>query len=64
MATGTAKWRGDIALYLAIAFGLTWSIAVMAIGFPAWFTATFGPLSERSPMFYAAVWAPTLRAFC
>lgn len=50
----------DIALYLAITFGITWTVAVMAIGFPAWFIATFGQLSDRSPMFYAAVWAPNV----
>jgi len=54
--------RGDIALYLLLTFGLTWSVAVMAIGFPNWFTATFGPLSERAPMFYLAVWAPNIAA--
>jgi membrane protease YdiL (CAAX protease family) len=52
--------RWDIALYLAITFAITWSVAVMAIGIPDWFKATFGPLSESSPLFYAAVWGPNV----
>lgn len=56
------SWRWDVGLYLAITFGITWSVAVAAIGFPDWFRATFGILSEHSPIFYAAVWAPNVAA--
>ena len=53
---------GEIWRFLAIAFGITWSIAVVVLGFPGWFTAHFGELSRTSPFFYAAVWAPNVAA--
>lgn len=55
-------WKTEVALFLAITFGITWSIAVMALGFSAWFEAHFGPLTSSSPFFYVAVWAPNIAA--
>jgi membrane protease YdiL (CAAX protease family) len=55
-------WKTEVALFLAITFGITWAIAVMALGFSAWFEAHFGPLSSSSPFFYVAVWAPNIAA--
>ena len=52
----------EISLYLAITFGITWSIAVVVLGFPDWFVAHFGELGPTSPFFYAAVWAPNVAA--
>ncbi|MGH8598138.1 MAG: CPBP family glutamic-type intramembrane protease [Gammaproteobacteria bacterium] len=56
------RWRIEVALYLAITFGITWSIAVVVLGFPDWFVSRFGALSSTSPFFYVAVWAPNVAA--
>jgi len=55
-------WKTEVALFLAITFGITWAIAVMALGFSTWFEAHFGPLTSSSPFFYVAVWAPNIAA--
>lgn len=55
-------WKVDVALFLAITFGITWAIAIMALGFSTWFEAHFGPLTSSSPFFYVAVWAPNIAA--
>lgn len=55
------RWR-EVGLYLAIVFGVTWGLAVVVLGFPAWSTAHFGVLNASSPIFYAAVWAPDFAA--
>jgi len=55
-------WKVEIALYLAITFAITWSIAVLVLGFPDWFEAHFGPLTSTSVFFYVAVWAPNVAA--
>jgi len=54
--------NSEIALYLAITFGITWSIAIIVLGFPDWFVAHFGQLTSSSPFFYAAMWAPNVAA--
>ena len=56
------SWKTEVALFLAITFGITWAIAVMALGFSTWFEAHFGPLTSSSPFFYVAVWAPNIAA--
>ena len=55
-------WKVDVALFLAITFGITWSIAVLVLGFTEWFEAHFGALTSSSAFFYAAVWAPNVAA--
>ena len=55
-------WKTEVALFLAITFGITWSIAVLVLGFSTWFEAHFGALNSASPFFYAAVWAPNVAA--
>lgn len=52
----------EIYVFLALTFGLTWAIAATAILAPDWFNTHFGPLNNRSPMFYLAVWAPDIAA--
>ncbi len=52
----------EVALYLAITFGVCWSIAGLVMAFPTWTNATFGPMNNRSPLFYAAVWSPNIAA--
>jgi uncharacterized protein len=49
-------------IFLALTFGLTWAIAATAMLAPVWFNTHFGPLNNRSPMFYLAVWAPDIAA--
>jgi uncharacterized protein len=58
---GDNKHNGIYA-FLALTFGLTWTIAAAAILSPDWFNSHFGPLNNRSPMFYLAVWAPDIAA--
>ena len=55
-------WKVEVALFLAITFGITWSIAVLVLGFSVWFEAHFGALTSTSAFFYAAVWAPNVAA--
>ena len=52
----------EIALYLAITFGLCWSIAGLVMAFPTWTATAFGPMNKGSPLFYAAVWSPNIAA--
>lgn len=52
----------EVALYLAITFGLCWSLAGLAIAFPAWITAAFGPVDNQSLLFYVAVRSPNIAA--
>ena len=59
---GRDPWATDVALFLAITFGITWSIAIVVLGFSSWFEAHFGELTATSPFFYAAVWAPNVAA--
>ena len=57
-----SAWGLEVGLYLAITFGITWSIAIVVLGFPHWFEAHFGVLGSGSPLFYVAVWAPNVAA--
>ena len=61
----TKHWFRDhpITVFLVLTFGLTWSIAATAILAADWFTAVFGGLNARAPMFYLAVWSPNIAAF-
>ena len=47
-------------VYLAIVFGLTWSIMGAAIVFPDNMTALFGEISLTNPLFLLAVYGPSL----
>jgi uncharacterized protein len=58
---GGYKHNG-IYIFLALTFGLTWTIAATAILAPDWFNSHFGQLNNRSPMFYLAVWSPDIAA--
>lgn len=52
----------EVGLYLGLVFAITWGIAVAVLGFPVWFEAHFGALTNHSPLFYVAVWAPNFAA--
>lgn len=46
--------------YFLLAFAITWSAAGTAILAPAWFSRTFGQLDASNPVFFVAVYAPTV----
>ena len=49
--------------YLAITFGLAWSLLSLLMLFPQQITAVFGELSAKNPLFILAVYAPAIAAF-
>jgi uncharacterized protein len=51
-----------IYLFVALTFGITWSIGALVMIAPEWFNEWFGPFNNRSPIFYLAVWAPNIAA--
>lgn len=55
------SWN-HIAIFLALTFGITWTIGGAAVLAPDWVDAHFGPLTSGSPLFYLAVWAPNIAA--
>jgi membrane protease YdiL (CAAX protease family) len=52
--------RRALYIFFGIAFTLTWSIGVVALLFPSQLEAIFGPMSEGNPLFFLAVFSPTL----
>ncbi len=49
--------------YLAITFGLAWSIFGLLILFPDQLASVFGELSTKNPLFFAMVYSPAIAAF-
>jgi membrane protease YdiL (CAAX protease family) len=49
--------------YLAITFGLAWSIVGLLILFPDQTASVFGELSAKNPLFILAVYSPAIAAF-
>jgi uncharacterized protein len=60
----TTTWvqRHPLFVFLALTFGLTWSIAAVVMFAPDWYDAVFGAFNNHAPMFYLAVWAPNIAA--
>lgn len=54
--------RGSLMLYFILVFAFTWGIAALLLLLPNQMTALFGPMSARNPLFFLAVYAPTLSA--
>jgi len=48
--------------YFLAVFAVTWSVAAVALLAPDWFSRTFGSLDASNPVFFFAVYAPTLLA--
>jgi membrane protease YdiL (CAAX protease family) len=48
--------------FFSLAFSITWGLALLLLVFPAQMTRLFGPLSSRSPVFWLAVFSPSLSA--
>ena len=46
--------------YFVLVFAITWGTAAVAIFAPEWFNQTFGPLDGGNPVFFVAVFAPTM----
>ncbi len=53
---------GDIGVFLAIAFGLSWGVVGLILAMPELIEAWFGPLSITNPLFFLAVYAPAIAA--
>jgi len=47
-------------VFFGLTFMVTWSIGIVALFFPSQLEAIFGPLSEGNPLFFLAVFSPTL----
>ncbi len=54
--------RGSLTLYFILTFGITWGIAALLLLLPNQMAALFGPMSAHNPIFFVAVYAPTLSA--
>lgn len=51
-----------IYVFVVLTFGITWTIGASVMLAPDWSNNHLGPFSNRSPMFYLAVWAPNIAA--
>ena len=49
-------------VFLALTFGITWSIGATSVLAPDWFHTQFGPLNATAPLFYLMVCAPNIAA--
>lgn len=49
-----------LASYFAIVFAWTWGVASLMLFFPDWVTRTIGPIRFSNPLFYLAVYAPSV----
>lgn len=49
--------------FVAIAFGVTWSVVGAYVFWPSWATSTFGQIGGTHPLFFLATWAPAIAAF-
>ena len=54
--------RGDVAVFYACAFGVTWGIAALLIVARPQVEALTGPFDTLSPLYFLAVYSPTLTA--
>ena len=49
-----------VLLFFILTFAITWGIGALYACFPGQVVALFGPISNASPLFYVAVYAPSL----
>lgn len=49
--------------YLAVTFGITWSVIGFYVLLPEQASALFGEISGTHPLFFLATWAPAIAAF-
>jgi len=51
-----------LAAFFLIAFGWTWSIALLMVVAPGWVDRTIGPIGPGNPLFFIAVYGPSIAA--
>jgi membrane protease YdiL (CAAX protease family) len=56
------RWGWEVGLFITITFGIAWGLMAGLVAFPRWFESVFGPVSGSNPLFYLAVWSPTIAA--
>jgi hypothetical protein len=54
---------GAIILFLVLTFGIAWGTLAAFIFFPETMVGLFGEITGQHPLFYLAVWAPSISAF-
>jgi membrane protease YdiL (CAAX protease family) len=54
------KDRRSLNVYFGLTFTLTWGIGLVVLLFPTQLEAIFGPMSEGNPLFFLAVFSPTI----
>lgn len=57
-----ASPRGSLAPFFSLTFAITWGIAALLLLLPNQMASIFGPMSGRNPVFFLAVYAPTIAA--
>jgi len=57
-----ASPRGSLTLFFSLTFAITWGIAALLLVLPDQMASIFGPMSGRNPIFFVAVYAPTIAA--
>lgn len=57
-----AGQRSALTPFLLLTFAITWGIAALLLLLPSHMASLFGPMSARNPVFFVAVYAPTLAA--
>src|SRR5262249_49402470 len=65
MATATSDNptpRREVVGFLALTYGITWGIAALLLTLPGPMARLFGPMSTSSPLYYLAVYSPSLSA--
>ena len=54
--------RGGLTLFFSLVFAITWGIAGLLLLLPDAMASLFGPMSGSHPLFFVAVYAPTISA--
>lgn len=62
MTLGERFGRAPLLSFLAIVFGITWGLALLALLARDWVAAHLGPITASHPAFIVAVYAPSLTA--
>ena len=52
--------RRALSVFFVLTFAVTWGVGVVALLFPSQLETIFGPMSEGNPLFFLAVFSPTL----
>jgi membrane protease YdiL (CAAX protease family) len=52
--------RRALSVFFVLTFAVTWGVGVVVLLFPSQLETIFGPMSEGNPLFFLAVFSPTL----